>query len=65
MSKDSSDDDIQIPIKTAVEHVKSMSFKSLAGAVFGYCAGTFAKQMSQQIIWYSGLSCTMLGVLAW
>ena len=55
-----SDDDTPL---TVVQHVQGLGFKTSAGSIFGYVAGTFAKQMSQQFIWYIGLGSSMLGAL--
>ena len=40
-----------------------MPLKGSVGAVLGYCAGTFAKQVSKILIWWSGIAITFLGWL--
>ena len=45
--------------------LQGMSLKGSIGGVLGYCAGTFAKQVSQIAIWYAGLTTCLLGWLSW
>ena len=42
---------------------QGMTLKSGAGALIGYCAGTFAKQISQVLIWWAGLTGSFLAFL--
>ena len=42
---------------------QGMPLKASVGGVLGYCAGTFAKQMSKILIWWSGLAMSLLGFL--
>lgn len=41
------------------------SWKASAGSVFGYCAGTFTKQLSKELIWNFGLCSSMMGIMWW
>ena len=42
---------------------QGMPLKAGAGSILGYCAGTFAKQVSKVVIWWSGLALSFLGFL--
>ena len=45
--------------------MQGVALKGTMGSVLGYCAGTFAKQVSQILIWYAGLTGSLLGWLHW
>ena len=45
--------------------VQGVSLKASAGAVIGYCVGTFAKQLSKILIWWTALVILLLKWLEW
>ena len=45
--------------------MQGIALKGGMGSVMGYCVGTFAKQMSQIVIYYAGLTTVLLGWLQW
>ena len=44
---------------------QGMLLKAGAGSVLGYCSGIFAKQISNIVIWWSGIATVFLGWLHW
>ena len=44
---------------------QSIALKGGVGSVLGYCSGVFAKQVSNILIWWGGISACFLGWLHW
>ena len=44
---------------------QGMSLKGGAGSAIGYCAGVFAKQVSEILIWWAGLAGATLAALSY
>ena len=44
---------------------QGMSLKAGTGSVLGYCAGVFAKQISDVLIWWAGISAAALAGLTY
>ena len=42
---------------------QGVALKGGVGSVLGYCAGVFAKQISDVLIWWGGISFSLLGFL--
>ena len=54
---------LEVDGKPLKQYLREIGFRSWMGCLFGYSCGTFAKQMSQRVIWYSGLTSCMLAML--
>ena len=45
--------------------LRGMGLKTTTGGIMGYCAGSFAKQVSNLLIFYAGCASTFLGLLSY